>query len=77
MEAVRRIDDFLQRRPMPFHLWLRNTAFERLLHLRRAHLRAKRSVQKEDAWPDRSSVLLVRPLLTNGLSPEDLLLRAS
>ena len=75
LEAVRRMDDFLQRRPMPFHLWLRKTAFERLLHLRRAHLRAKRSVQKEDAWPDRSSVLLVRPLLTNGLSPEDLLLR--
>jgi hypothetical protein len=25
------MDDFLRRRPMPFHLWVRKTAYERLL----------------------------------------------
>src|SRR6266508_7009027 len=38
LEAFRRLDDFLQRRPMPFALWLRKTAFQRLLMLRRQHL---------------------------------------
>lgn len=27
MEMVSRIDDFLERRPMPFHLWARKTAY--------------------------------------------------
>src|SRR5262245_57284812 len=34
MEAFRRLDDFLERRPMPFRLWLWKTAYERLLVLR-------------------------------------------
>src|ERR1700719_2584441 len=45
LEVVRRMDDFLKRRPMPFHLWIRKTAYERLLNLRRDHrTRARRSV---------------------------------
>ena len=35
MEVVRRMDDYLKRRPMPFRLWLCKTAKERLLNLRR------------------------------------------
>src|ERR1700693_5475239 len=35
MEVVRRMDDYLNRRPMPFHLWIRKTAYERLIGLRR------------------------------------------
>src|SRR5262245_11891757 len=35
IEAARRIDDYLQRRPMPFHVWLQKTAHENLLRLRR------------------------------------------
>ena len=31
MEAARRLPDFLSRRPMPFRVWLRKTAYERLL----------------------------------------------
>src|SRR5262249_40796119 len=31
LEVVRRMDDFLKRRPMPFHLWIRKAAYERLL----------------------------------------------
>jgi RNA polymerase sigma-70 factor (ECF subfamily) len=70
LEVVRRIDDFLERRPMPFHLWLRKTAYERMLQTRRDHrVRARRSVDRERPWPDQSSLLLARPLLSKGPSP--------
>ena len=68
LEVVRRMDDFLERRPMPFHLWVRKTAYARLLDLRRHHRRARRSVEREAALPDRSSLLLARPLLARGPS---------
>src|SRR4051812_23486715 len=68
--VARRIADFLRRRPMPFHLWVRKTAYERLLNLRRDHLRrARRAAGREVALPERSSLLLVRPLLNSGPSP--------
>ena len=63
LEVVRRIGDFLQRRPMPFHLWVRKTAYERLLNLRRDHQRARRSLSREVPLPQRSSLLMARPLL--------------
>ena len=63
MEVVRRMDDFLAQRPMPFHLWLRKKAYERLLNLRRDHHRGRRSVKREVAWPARSSLLLARSFL--------------
>jgi RNA polymerase sigma-70 factor (ECF subfamily) len=70
LEMVRRLDDFLRRRPMPFHVWARKTAYERLLNLRRDHRqRARRSVDREVALPDRSSLLVARPLLARGSSP--------
>src|SRR5438093_454038 len=40
LEAFRRLPDFLARRPMPFHLWLRKTAYERVLVAQRRHLHA-------------------------------------
>ena len=70
LEVVRRMDDFLRRRPMPFHLWLRKTAYERLLDLHRHHVkRGKRSIHREVALPERSSLLLARPLLRNASTP--------
>jgi RNA polymerase sigma-70 factor (ECF subfamily) len=70
VEMVRRLDDFLARRPMPFRLWARKTAYERLLDLHKHHIqRARRSVRREAALPDRSSLLLVRPLLREGSTP--------
>lgn len=70
LEAFRRIDDYLERRPMPFRVWLRKTAYERLLKLRRFHLdAAQRSVTCELGLPDQSSLLLARPLLDRGPSP--------
>jgi RNA polymerase sigma-70 factor (ECF subfamily) len=70
VEAVRRVDDFLQRRPMPFHLWLRKTTYERLLHSHRDHrTRARRTVEREADWPERSSLLLARQFLDPKPSP--------
>ena len=40
VEATRRIRDFLDRRPLPFHLWVRQMAFENLIRLRRFHVGA-------------------------------------
>jgi RNA polymerase sigma-70 factor (ECF subfamily) len=70
LEMVRRMDDFLAQQPMPFRLWLRKKAMDRLLNLRRDHVvRARRSVVREQGLPDRSSLLLARPLLARGTSP--------
>jgi RNA polymerase sigma-70 factor (ECF subfamily) len=69
-DLTRRIDDFLARDPMPFHLWARKTVYERLLDLHRHHLRrAKRAAGREVPLPERSSLLLARPLIDNGPSP--------
>src|SRR5262245_18343427 len=38
-ELTRRLPDYLTRRPMPFHLWARKTAYERILDAHRRHLR--------------------------------------
>ena len=50
LDVVRRMDDYLSRNPMPFRLWLRKNAYERLLTLRRDHVgRRRRSVSREVA----------------------------
>lgn len=70
VDLARRIDDFLARAPMPFHLWARKTAYKRLLDAHRHHLgRARRAAGREAPLPDRSSLLLARPLLAAGPSP--------
>jgi RNA polymerase sigma-70 factor (ECF subfamily) len=69
LEVARTIAAFLRRQAMPFHLWLRKTAYQRVLNLRRDHRRARRSVERELPWPDRSSLLLARPLLDGRPSP--------
>jgi RNA polymerase sigma-70 factor (ECF subfamily) len=76
MEAARRIQDYLERRPMPFHLWLRQTAFENLLRLQRTHRADCRTVEKEFPLPDRSSVMLARQLLGESRGPPDQLIEA-
>ena len=70
MEAFRRLDDYLDRRPMPFRLWLRKTAHERLIKIREHHLEAaKRSVKREVPLPDHTSLELVRQLWATDSSP--------
>jgi RNA polymerase sigma-70 factor (ECF subfamily) len=69
-DAFRRLPDFLSRQPMPFRLWLRKTAYERLLKLREQHIEAaRRSVDREVRLPDRSSFLLAQQLLGKGSTP--------
>ena len=70
VEATRRIRDFLDRRPLPFHLWVRQMAFENLIRLRRFHVGAgKRAVGREFHLPDDSSVALGRQVLARGPGP--------
>jgi RNA polymerase sigma-70 factor, ECF subfamily len=70
MEAFRRLNDYLERRPMPFGLWLRKTAQERIYNHRRAHLQAaRRSVRREQRFPDQSSMMIAAPFLATDLSP--------
>jgi RNA polymerase sigma-70 factor (ECF subfamily) len=70
LEVYRRLEDFLDRRAMPFHVWLRKTAYERLLMARRQHVEAaQRAVGRERPLPDRSSLLFARRILARGSTP--------
>lgn len=71
-DADRRLGDYLNRRPLPFYLWLRELALERLVDLHRRHVVAqKRSVRREEpvALPDESMNLLAGRLASRGSSP--------
>jgi RNA polymerase sigma-70 factor (ECF subfamily) len=79
-EAARRLEEYLRRLPLPFYPWLRHIALDRLLDLRRRHLRArKRSVAREDPdvlhLPDESAAELAARLIDLGSSPSRHLLR--
>jgi len=66
LEVAEQIRDYLRREPMPFWLWLHRTAYQNLVRLRRAHVdAARRSVDREVALPDASSVLLARKLVAD------------
>jgi RNA polymerase sigma-70 factor, ECF subfamily len=70
LEAFQRLPDYLERRPMPFRLWLRKTAYERLLKVQRQHLKtAKRAAGREVPLPQESSLLLAEQLLAAGPTP--------
>jgi RNA polymerase sigma-70 factor (ECF subfamily) len=72
LEAARRIDDYLRRDPMPFWLWLRQTACEQLVTLQRRHLGAAcRAAGREQSLPAGSSVVLGRQLLAGQESPSE------
>jgi RNA polymerase sigma-70 factor (ECF subfamily) len=72
MEALRRLDDYLQEPPIAFRLWLRQITYDRLLMVRRQHIGAeRRTVERDVALPDRSSVLLAQQLLARGSSPSE------
>lgn len=66
-----RIESFLQKRPATFRVWLRSTAMERLIDLRRRHLAEKRSVHREVPFSDASSMALATNLFL-GRPSEDL-----
>ena len=66
-----RLGDYLERRPMAFHLWARRTAYERLLNAHRNNHAARRNVAREATGADPSSVALARSLLVAGPSPSE------
>lgn len=70
-EAARRLPDYLARRPMPFHLWAKKTAYERMLNARRDQRAARRDVAREAHGPDPTSVALARSLVSSGPTPSE------
>lgn len=63
-EAARRLQEYLVNRSIPFRIWLRRTAIEQLVNLRRQHVLAqKRTVRKEIRISDHSSIALAQKLL--------------
>jgi RNA polymerase sigma-70 factor, ECF subfamily len=74
-DAGRKLREYARERPLPFYLWLRRLAAERLVLAHRRHIRvAGRSVSMERtcgaALPgDESNVLLIDRLVTSGTSP--------
>jgi RNA polymerase sigma-70 factor, ECF subfamily len=56
LEAVARLTDFIERRPMPFRLWILRTAIQRLLKLTRQARAARRDVSRERPLPQSSGL---------------------
>lgn len=74
-EANRRLRDYLQNPVMPFGLWLRQLAKDRLIDLHRFHRKAKRrSLDREQAgqppaWAEASSIQLIAQLIDREKTP--------
>jgi len=81
MEAWRRLDQYLQGEPMPFYLWLRCIAGQKLTDLHRRHLGARardarRQVSLDAARiPETSSVALAKRLVIDRTSPSQVAAR--
>jgi RNA polymerase sigma-70 factor (ECF subfamily) len=75
VEANRRLADYLEQPKMPFHLWLRHIARDRIIDAHRRHrVSAKRSVDREQplaaaAGMDRSAVELAAQLCDDRMTP--------
>jgi len=73
VDASRRLSDYLQDPSMPFHLWLRHIARDRMIDAHRRHRAStKRSVDREQrrAVPvDRSTIELVAQICDRELTP--------
>jgi RNA polymerase sigma-70 factor (subfamily 1) len=70
LEAVRRLPAFLEQQPMPFRLWLRQLACDRVVMLRRHHLgAARRAAGRQVKLPERSSLALAGQFQAAGPTP--------
>ena len=70
LEALRRLDKYLDAPTLSFRLWLRQLAYDRLLQLRRRHVNAKqRSLERDVYLPEDSSVHLAWRLLSAAPAP--------
>ena len=81
LEVSRRLQDFLRKPAMPFHLWLRHIAKDHLIDAHRKHHQAqKRGVNREQAlarpgWAQQSSLDLAGQLVDQELTPASAAIR--
>jgi RNA polymerase sigma-70 factor (ECF subfamily) len=81
LEASRRLNDYLRNPVMPFHLWLRHIAKDRLIDAHRRHrLAQRRSLDREQpilpaAFADRSSIELAAQFLDPDVTPASAAIR--
>jgi RNA polymerase sigma-70 factor (ECF subfamily) len=79
VHADRRLDAYLERRPIPFYPWLRQLAADRLVDLHRHHIRAaRRTIDREaiGGLPDHSGDELAGRLVARGSGPSEMARRA-
>jgi RNA polymerase sigma-70 factor (ECF subfamily) len=75
IEANQRLTDYLKSPDMPFHLWLRHLAQDRIIDTHRRHRLAKRrSIDREQpiarpAWVEESDASLVAQLIDHERTP--------
>ena len=75
LEANQRLTEYLKKPDMPFHLWLRHLAQDRIIDTHRRHrLAQRRSVDREQpinrpAWADDSATSLVAQLVDSERTP--------
>ncbi|HKB42093.1 MAG TPA: sigma-70 family RNA polymerase sigma factor [Gemmataceae bacterium] len=70
LEAFRRLNAYLQERPMPFRLWLRQIAYDHTLKAWRHHRgTARRAAGREVPLPERSSLVFAKQLLAGSSTP--------
>ena len=70
LEAVRRVGDYASDPKLPFRLWMRQIAIDRLTMAYRRHIGAeKRSLRREFALPEHSSMSIARQLVAGIASP--------
>jgi len=70
LEALRRVDDYINDPKLPVRLWMRQIAVDRLLMARRRHIGAdKRTLRREFKLPEHSSVSIAQQLVAGIASP--------
>ena len=81
-EAAKRLEDYLEQRPMPFRIWLRRIAAQKLVDVHRRHLGAEaRDARREISYyPHRAlavdSEALSEHLIASVSSPSEMAQRA-
>jgi RNA polymerase sigma-70 factor (ECF subfamily) len=69
-EAVKKLDDYLSRRPVAFYPWLRQIAWEQLVKCHERHKAVRRTVARDESLPlsDGSVLRLAGRLVDSGSS---------
>ena len=80
IEAVQKLNDYLQNRPLPFYPWLRQLAVGRIANLTREHIQTqRRSITREDqvelGLSDESVVHLANNVIGRHSSPSQQAMR--